>query len=164
MGPDGFLSQFKIDPLSYMDRPLDLSNYLLLRTKEKMMLEAELAEANLILKKPPPAAPQAKTEMLKDGSIVETTAESKPPKAAQDVNLLKQVIEIRKDIDLHFAQLDRVLAIAKDKEESFDFPVAFVTNIMYVCAKNGNSHLIDFDSFSEILLKKMDFMHVEGIS
>jgi hypothetical protein len=47
----------KIDPLSYMDRPLDLSNYLLLRTKEKMMLEAELAEGSLILKKAPPAAP-----------------------------------------------------------------------------------------------------------
>ena len=38
-----------------MDRPLDLSNYLLIRTKEKMVLEAELAQANLILKKPPPA-------------------------------------------------------------------------------------------------------------
>ena len=57
-----------------------------------------------------------------------------------------------------------MLAIAKDKEESFDFPVAFVTNIMYVCAKNGNSHLIDHEAFSDILLKKMDFMHVEGIS
>ena len=35
---------------------------------------------------------------------------------------------------------------------------------MYVCAKNGNSHLLDMDAFSDILLKKMDFMHVEGIS
>ena len=40
LGPEGYLSQFKIDPLSYMDRPLDLSNYLLIRTKEKMVLEA----------------------------------------------------------------------------------------------------------------------------
>jgi len=56
------------------------------------------------------------------------------------------------------------LAIAKDNEDSFDFPVAFVTNIMYVCAKNGNSNLIDFDAFADILIKKMDFMHVEGIS
>ena len=68
-----------------------------------MVLEAELAQANLILKKPPPAPPQAKTEMLDDGSIVETTADSAPTKAPQDTNLLKQVIEIRKDIDLHFA-------------------------------------------------------------
>ena len=41
--------------------------------------------------------------MLDDGSIVETTADSAPTKAPQDTNLLKQVIEIRKDIDLHFA-------------------------------------------------------------
>lgn len=70
MGPSGFMSQFKIDKLSYMDRPLDLSHYLLLRTKEKMVFEAQLAEGSLILKSPPPAAPQAKTEMKDDGSIV----------------------------------------------------------------------------------------------
>ena len=42
MGPRGYLDQFKINATAttYPDQPLDLSYYLLLRTKEKMVLEA----------------------------------------------------------------------------------------------------------------------------
>ena len=45
-----------------------------------------------------------------------------------------------------------------------DFPVAFVTNILYVCAKNDISHLINTEAFIEIILQKQNFMHLEGIS
>ena len=36
--------------------------------------------------------------------------------------------------------------------------------MMYVCAKNGNSDLIDFQIFKELLLKKISYIHFEGIS
>ena len=36
-----------------------------------------------------------------------------------------------------------MLTIARQKEEKYDFPVAFITNILYVCEKNGlTSNLI----------------------
>lgn len=42
MGPRGYLDNFKMSESSYPDRPLDMSFYLLMRTKEKMAIEAEL--------------------------------------------------------------------------------------------------------------------------
>ena len=59
-----------------------------------------------------------------------------------------------------------MLTIARQKEEKYDFPVAFITNILYVCEKNGlTSNLIpDHSAFLQILEKKQDYMHLEGIS
>ena len=60
-----------------------------------------------------------------------------------------------------------------------DFPVAFVTNVLYVCEKNGQRHLLNdpvgfgeeeqqisrrLQSFYDIIKSKQDFMHVEGLS
>ena len=36
--------------------------------------------------------------------------------------------------------------------------------MMYVCAKNGNADLIDFDAYKTLLAKKLPFIHLEGIS
>jgi len=38
----GFQGNMKISELSYADKPMDLTNYLIMRTKEKMVLEAKL--------------------------------------------------------------------------------------------------------------------------
>ena len=87
-----------------------------------------------------------------------------PVRPVEDSALLKQVMELRKDIDGAFVKVDRLLQVAQDKEEDFDFPVAFITNMMYVCAKNGNADLIDFAKYKQLLAKKMSFIHFEGIS
>ena len=48
MGPRGLLDSFKISQIAYEDKPMDLSNYMLLRTKEKMLLEAKLKDPELV--------------------------------------------------------------------------------------------------------------------
>jgi len=48
MGPRGILDAFKISDVAYEDKPMDLSNYMLLRTKEKMLLEAKLKDPELV--------------------------------------------------------------------------------------------------------------------
>ena len=135
----GIFEQLKISEDSYHTKPMDLSNYLVMRTKEKMVLEAKLKDPALVLK--------------------DSDKHDK-------VDLMKEVDSIRKDMDEAFASLDRMLTIAREKEEQYDFPVAFITNILYVCEKNGlTSQMIpDHTEFLKIMEKKQDFMHLEGIS
>ena len=84
--------------------------------------------------------------------------------AAEDASMLKQLLDLRKDIDKHFAILDRLLEVARDKEEEFDFPIAFVTNVLYVCSKNDIDYILNYDKYLSLLLKKQDNLHLEGIS
>ena len=107
------MDSFKISHTSYADKPMDLSNYLMIRTKEKMILEAKMRRKELIFKGKPNIT---------------------------DLDLAKQIDTIRKDIDENFVKLDRMLSIAKDREEAIDFPVAFVTNLLYIVSINGLSH------------------------
>ena len=135
----GIFDQIKISEDSYETKPMDLSNFLVLRTKEKMVLEAKLKDPALVLK--------------------DTEKHDK-------FELMKEVDNIRKEMDKAFVSLDRMLTIAREKEERYDFPVAFITNILYVCEKNGlTSNLIpDHTMFLQIMEKKQDYMHLEGIS
>lgn len=68
----GIFDQMKISEESYLTKPMDLSNYLVLRTKEKMVLEAKLKDPALVLK--------------------DTEKHDK-------VDLMKEVDSIRKDMD-----------------------------------------------------------------
>ena len=54
-----------------------------------------------------------------------------------DVDLLKEINLLRTDIDEAFVKLDRMLYIAKSKEQTSDFPVAFVTNLLYLISLNN---------------------------
>jgi len=85
-----------------MDKPLDLSSYLLLKTKEKMVVEAKVQDYELVLKN-----------------------EKFHPKSK--IDLLKALDEIKKELDEGFHALDRMLTVIREKEEQYDFPVAFVT-------------------------------------
>lgn len=100
--------------------------------------------------------------------------------SVEDLNLLKELGEIRRELDHAFEKLDRFLFIAQEKEHGFDFPVAFVTQILYVCEKNGLSSLLHdakksldekpsdrsrrLQSFYDIIKKKKDYIHLEGLS
>ena len=76
----------KISDDVYYDKPMDLSNYLVMRTKEKLLLEANLKDSDLVGKS------------LKN----------------KNSQLQGMVEELRKDLDQHFIYLDRMLAIAQD--------------------------------------------------
>jgi hypothetical protein len=134
------MGSLKISPTSYADKPMDLSNYLMIRTKEKMILEAKMNRKELI---------------FKGRSNI------------KDLDLAKQIDAIRKDIDENFVKLDRMLSIAKDREQEIDFPVGFVTNLLYIVSINGLSHKLispkSLNSYLDIIIQKQDFMHLEGI-
>ena len=130
-----------------MDRPLDLSFYLLTRTKERMLLESILQTYK-----------ESDSPRLEEGSAPTNT------RAGSANTLESQLHQIKQDIDLHFAQLDRLLTIASENEQEFDFPVAFVTNVMYVCYKNKVEYLLEKQPYFDLLLKKMNFLHAEGIA
>ena len=132
------LGSHKISEHSYKDKPLDLSYYLLLRTKEKLVLESQLKDQSSVLN------PKYFTEKSKQ------TVQN----LAQKPKLEKQIDEIREDIDEAFKGLERMLDMADQKEDWYDFPVAFVTNILYVCEKNGVNYLINNDKYLDILVKK----------
>lgn len=72
--------------------------------------------------------------------------ESDEPKAAassvEELDELKKLTALRTELNECFVKLDRMFAIIQEKEETFDFPVSFVTNILYVCEKNGQRHLL----------------------
>lgn len=53
-----------------------------------------------------------------------------------DIDLLKEIKQLRTDIDESFVKLDRMLYMAKSKEQVSDFPVAFVTNLLYLISLN----------------------------
>lgn len=168
-GPRGVLDGFKISKTARYDKPMDLSNYMLLRTKEKMVLEAKLKDLDLVARstgsKPSSSAaavPETNSEDT-DVAVASDAANNSGAPATADLNVLKQVDEIRKDIDEAFVKLDRMLSIAREREETSDFPVAFVTNILYVCEKNGVSDLINHDVYLKLLKQKQDYLHLEGI-
>ena len=68
----------------------------------------------------------------------------------EKLELRKSLDSLKKEIDECFVKLDRLLYILQEKEQKFDFPVAFATNILYVCQKNGQSNLLhDPKKFNE---------------
>lgn len=158
MSDKGMLDQYRIDYANITAKPMSLSNFLVLRTKEKIVMESSLNDTVLRLKhwtKPP--GDKFKTLQFFDG---EMKAESKElqkeyeafieteewsmqwKKDKQYMETLKNVDEIRRDIDASFLKLDDMLVMTEEKEETFDFPVAFITNILYALEKNGVSNLL----------------------
>ena len=61
----------------------------------------------------------------------------KPKNLDIDLPLLKEINLLRTDIDESFVKLDRMLYMAKEKEQTSDFPVAFVTNLLYLISLNN---------------------------
>ena len=115
-----------------------------------------------------------------------------PVKTTAIIDEEKKLLELRKELDKGFIQLDRLLSIAEEKEEEFDFPVAFISNLLYICEKNGLRYMLEdgnkpvgheergnndevedehdrlrnsrrLQSFLKVLKKKQDYMHIEGL-
>jgi hypothetical protein len=63
---NGIYGQYSIDPISYQDKPLDLSNLLFVRTRERMLLEAQAADQSLLSAVPDNQGVRAQVEGLLD--------------------------------------------------------------------------------------------------
>jgi hypothetical protein len=137
---------------------MSLSNFLVLRTKEKIVMESSLNDTVLKLKNwSMPPGDKFKTLQFIDGEMKADSEELQKEyedyieteewsmqwkKDDKYMELLKEVDEIRRDIDASFLKLDDMLVMMEDKEETFDFPVAFITNILYTIEKNGITNLL----------------------
>lgn len=116
---------------------MDLSNYLLIRTRERIIMESHAAN---------PAT------LLKNGKI---------SKSKQDI-IRDNLQEIRFDINKHLEQLNRILNISKGDE---DLPVAFATNALYVLERNGAGDHEQYSRILlPVLKKKIEYLHAEGVA
>lgn len=116
---------------------MDLSNYLLLKTRERLLLENKVNNPKSVLKSAKPSA----TTALTSASALQ---------------------ECRKELILGLRGLLRLFYITKGTE---DLPVAFASNALYVLERNGGGSKEDYERLLlPILRSKMEFLHAEGVS
>ena len=77
---------------------------------------------------------------------------------------MRSTLSLREAYDEDVSTLVRLLNVVRDHESEYDFPVAFFTNTMYVVSKNNLNGLINWDAFTSLILQKISYIHLEGIS
>ena len=97
---------------AFEDNPLELSNYLLVRTREHLYLQNKIEQK----------LPQRKSVSAKFYQTV---------KGNYHEDALK---EVHVDLEQKLKQLQRLFRI---KNEDYPMPVAFATNALYILARNG---------------------------
>jgi hypothetical protein len=124
--------------LYYQDSPMDLSNYLLIRTRERIVLENKIANPKNVMKR------------AKLMNWQRNTNES----------FLK---EVNKDIEEHLVHLHRLLTVSTGKE---DVPVAFAANALYVLERNNVNYNKEeyYKILLPVILNKIENLHAEGIA
>lgn len=143
----GLYGQYQIDAISYQDKPLDLSNLLFVRTRERMLLEARAVDPS-----------QQANSVVPKGQVLQYL------KTLGDNALVRRTLSLREAYDEDVSALVRLLNVVRDHESEYDFPVAFFTNTMYVVSKNNLNGLINWDAFNSLILQKISYIHLEGIS
>jgi hypothetical protein len=73
--------------------------------------------------------------------------------------MFRNATAIREVYDEDLQAFIRTLTVIRDREEEYNFPVAFLTNAMYIVSKNNLSDLINWDNFNKLLLQKVDYIH-----
>lgn len=127
---------FKIT-VAYRDRPMELANFLLLRTREREMMKNRIENTSGTVK-------------LKN-----------PYSTGSDTKFLNHI-----EADLHdgFEQLREMLEIMKTSKDK-NYPVAFAANILYSLEKNGLRNEEVYKKILYPLLKqKAEYLHAEGIA
>ncbi len=122
---------------TYEDSPMDLSNYMLLRVRERMLLESKMASPSLVMKagKHHPVTRDLTKESLKC---------------------------CKKDIEKGMVALRKVLYVSN---ENIDLPVAFASNAIYVLERNGGGETEDYQKvLLPTLRNKMEYLHAEGVA
>ena len=121
----------------YMDTPMDLSNFLLLRTREAMLLQMRVNSP----------------DRVESGSMLS--------KLSGGSNKEQMLNSVHLELSEGLTALEKMFYV--DNQES-DLPVAFATNVMYVLAKNNSA---DSDIIRHHLLpvlkSKAEYLHAEGV-
>ncbi len=131
-----FEETFKMSK-GYADKPVELGNFLFLRTREKEMLHTRLHK---------------KSESVKFDNFLTTGSDRK--------NLTK----IEGELEAGFQSLHEIFTILKANGEK-DFPVSFASNTLYAMEKNGlRDQKIYEDILFPILKKKAKYLHSEGLA
>lgn len=122
---------------AYKENPLELSNLLFLRTREREMMHNRLHKTS---------------DTVKFKNFYTTGSDS------------KIMGEIESELFNGFDHLKEMLAIL-EKKKDFDLPVAFASNVIYACEKNGlrNEEMYEKILFP-ILKKKAQYLHADGIA
>lgn len=119
-------------------QPVDLSNFLLVRTRERLLLENKINAPARVLKKGNP--PQWSTQLTQ-------------------TSLKTLDTEIQTSLD----QLQKILYVTKPEQS--DLPVAFASNTLYVLERNGLGNKADYERvLLPILKKKIEYLHAEGVA
>lgn len=121
--------------------PLDLSNFLFIRTRESLLLKSKVHNSQRVLK-------SGKAGML--GSVA-----------------TKSLAAVDEDIQAHLKDLESVLYVLEPAEGKrlTDLPVAFASNTLYVLERNSVGAR---DSYSKLLIpiikQKAEYLHAEGLA
>ena len=121
----------------YQDVPLELSNYLLVRTREHLLLQNKVQDK------------------FQSGSVLSKFTKEYSEKALD---------EVRMSLDIALQDFQKVFYV---ENEEFDQPVAFATNTLYVLTRNNliasSGNLIQ-EHLLPLIKKKQDWMHGEGVA
>ena len=122
---------------SYTQEPLDLSNFLFIRTRERLLLENKVHAPGKVFKN--------SGLKLSSGAFSE-----------QSLN------KVNEDINSHMQMLQRVLGMLNS---SVNLPVAFASNALYVLERNGQSNSEAYENvLLPLLKKKIEYLHSEGVA
>jgi hypothetical protein len=124
--------------LTYAEKPLELSNYLFIRTRERFLLSNRVQAPQLVLKSGKPSYFSGPTSK-------------------------GQLDEAERDIQAHLRLLERqltVLDIAKH-----NLPVALASNAIYILERNNAGSKEHYERVIVPLLKaKAEYLHAEGVA
>lgn len=133
---------YKIEE-GFKDRPLDLSNFLLLRSRMNLLLQNRLSGA------------------IKNNDGLFAHLRNKLYQSDFESSINSVRLELDKGLD----DLHKTFAIENKKA---DYPVAFATNAMYVLAREDGQSQLSRDIIEQQLIPvvkaKADYLHGEGLS
>ena len=114
-----------------------MSNYLFIRTRERLLLENKVHAPAKVLK----------------GSTFSLNA-------ATTQSALK---ELNKDVETNLNHLSKLLFVLTP--ELNDLPVAFASNALYVLERNGLTDRENYERLLlPVLKKKIEYLHAEGVA
>ena len=125
----------------FVQQPLDLSNFLFVRTRENLLLQNKVHNPQKVLK-------SGKASLFSH--------------VAQ-----KSLASVSDDIKSNLENLQSVLYVLtpSDNGKAADLPVAFATNTLYVLERNGAGSR---DSYKSLLIpiikQKAEYLHAEGLA
>lgn len=122
---------------NFKDEPMDLSNFLLVRTREYLLLQNKVFAPNNVMK------------TGKHNSLTK--------------NISVQSLKLcRKELNDALESLDRLLYVSVGMQ---NLPVAFASNTLYVMERNGSGDRKYYESvLLPVLKEKIDYLHAEGVA